>query len=66
MSHDFMYVDCDVPEGRTLREYTRGRPARREYEAATVEWLVAMHVADDRLVESARRRFLSAALAVVV
>ena len=62
--HDFMYEACDVPAGRTLREYTRGRPARREFDAATVDLLTAISLGDARRVARAERRFAIAALAV--
>ena len=33
-AHDFVYVDTDIPEGMTIREWRAQRAARREEERA--------------------------------
>lgn len=62
MSTNFMYVDCDVPEGQTLAEYRRSRNARERSRHARLEFCAAIECRDPVWIRRAEREYARALL----
>ena len=60
--HDFMYVDCDIPEGQSLAEFRRSRNARVRSRNARMEFLAAVEVRDPVAIRRAEREYARALL----